>query len=196
MKTRGERRVPRRSNSVDEGTRSCWGTWYHVMVEAMMAEKPGEASIRRELARKMVVSQSLLGDRQLLSILVGLAQTIPLSTREVQFLTEGSAPYRIVAVNELWLKLCSYERNEVLGGTCKILQGRKTEWVPIMTMMRALQRNRAAEVSLVNYCSDGSPFECSLKVEPYRADCAHDCGNMFLATMTNIRPLTFKIIES
>ena len=52
---------------------------------------------------------------------MGVTSQLPLSAVVPQLLTEGSAPYRIVGVNEPWLKMCGFTYEECVGKTAKIM---------------------------------------------------------------------------
>ena len=45
---------------------------------------------------------------------------------EMRVFTEGTRPYRIVHASEAWCRGLGFRLDEVLGATCKILQGPET----------------------------------------------------------------------
>ena len=47
-------------------------------------------------------------------------------TPEPRVITEASAPYRIVHVNQAWTNATGYTREQMLGNTCRMLQGAET----------------------------------------------------------------------
>ena len=50
-----------------------------------------------------------------------LQYSLELSATKPQFVTEGAPPFRIVDVNQQWLQLCEFTRDEVVGSTPRIL---------------------------------------------------------------------------
>jgi len=102
---------------------------------------------------------------------------------------EGQHPYRILNVNQRWLNECGFWRNEVVGSSIGILQGKQSDMQQLQIVMAALAQKRPVEARLVNYRSDGTPFSCRTKVEPRNIDCAHDCTLMFVITMEDIQKL-------
>jgi len=46
---------------------------------------------------------------------------------EAQIFTEATPPFKICHANNAWSLLCGYSVPEVLGKTCKILQGPETD---------------------------------------------------------------------
>lgn len=47
-------------------------------------------------------------------------------TAEPRVITEAAPPYRVVHVNQAWLKATGYSQEQMLGGTCRMLQGADT----------------------------------------------------------------------
>lgn len=46
---------------------------------------------------------------------------VQLSEDTPQIVTSGHPPYRVIDVNEQWLKYCGYRKEEVLGQTLSLL---------------------------------------------------------------------------
>jgi PAS domain-containing protein len=47
-------------------------------------------------------------------------------TTDCRVLTEANPPYRIVHVNTAWCQTTGYDPKQLVGNTCKILQGPET----------------------------------------------------------------------
>lgn len=47
-------------------------------------------------------------------------------TSDARVITEAAPPYRIVHVNQAWLRTTGYNMEQVLGNTCALLQGTET----------------------------------------------------------------------
>lgn len=47
-------------------------------------------------------------------------------TTDCRVITEPVAPYRIVHVNDAWCRTTGYMREQLIGKTCKVLQGPET----------------------------------------------------------------------
>ena len=47
-------------------------------------------------------------------------------TTDCRVITEPVAPYRIVHVNDAWRRTTGYTKEQLIGNTCKVLQGPET----------------------------------------------------------------------
>jgi PAS domain S-box-containing protein len=74
----------------------------------------------------------------------------------------------IVYVNQEFLELTGYERDEVLGHNCRMLQGERTDPEMVDKIRRALDEDEPVSVVLRNYHSDGTVFWNSLEIAPVR----------------------------
>ncbi len=72
----------------------------------------------------------------------------------------------IVAVNEPFLKLTGYSRDEVVGRNCRFLAGAETEQNGSAFLRAAIAAARPALTELLNYKSDGSSFRNAVMIAP------------------------------
>jgi len=72
----------------------------------------------------------------------------------------------IVAVNEPFLKLTGYSRDEVMGRNCRFLAGPETEQKGSATIAKALSEDRPTLTELLNYKKDGSTFRNAVMIAP------------------------------
>ena len=76
----------------------------------------------------------------------------------------------LIYVNEGFLRLTGYTREEALGANCKFLQGEDPDQDTIETMRRAMQEGRDCTVEIRNLRKDGTPFWNRLSITPVRDD--------------------------
>ena len=72
----------------------------------------------------------------------------------------------IVEVNEAFLLLTGYRREEVLGRNCRLLAGRGTEPEAQSALRAAIAGGRPTIVELTNYRKDGTPFRNAVMLAP------------------------------
>jgi len=85
----------------------------------------------------------------------------------------------LVYANEAFYDITGYPPREVLGRNCRFLQGSDTEPEAIAALHRAIVERRAADVVLLNYRKDGTPFWNHLSISPVFDDqdhCTHYIG--------------------
>ena len=91
------------------------------------------------------------------------ASAIPMVLAEP---SESGRP--IVHVNDAFLELTGYRREEVVGRDCRLLQGPGTSSAAVARIREALDAGRGVAVDLLNYRKDGSAFWNALSVSPVR----------------------------
>ena len=74
----------------------------------------------------------------------------------------------LVFVNDSFLKLTGYPRDEVLGRNCRFLQGPETDPTARARIHAALDAGESIEIDLLNYRRDGTTFWNALYVSPVR----------------------------
>ena len=72
----------------------------------------------------------------------------------------------IVFVNDAFLKLTGYDRDEIMGRNCRFLQGVDTDRGAIQQVREAIAGNRDIAIDLLNYHKDGTPFWNALYLSP------------------------------
>lgn len=74
----------------------------------------------------------------------------------------------IVFVNDAFLNMTGYRRDEVVGRNCRFLQGPDTDGEAVMALARAVDQGEAANLDVLNYRKDGTPFWNALQISPVR----------------------------
>ena len=72
----------------------------------------------------------------------------------------------IVAVNQAFVELTGYSKEESIGRNCRFLQGEGTDQSTVENIRNLLEERGRAEFELLNYRKDGTPFWCSLHLAP------------------------------
>ena len=72
----------------------------------------------------------------------------------------------IVAVNEPFLALTGYSRDEVLGRNCRFLAGGDADQVGSAVLSKSISQSRPALTELINYRRDGSSFRNAVMIAP------------------------------
>ena len=99
-----------------------------------------------------------------------LLQTSVAHLNDIVLITEGSAhdsaEQRIVFVNDAFERQTGYSRQEVLGRTPRLLQGRRTQRHELTRIRLALQRAQPVRAELINYRKNGQAFWIELDIVP------------------------------
>lgn len=100
-----------------------------------------------------------------------------LSSKAIKNLVDGSPVAMVlvspalsdcpmVHVNAAFLDLTQFDRSQVLGRNCRMLQGPGTEPEARRQLRNAVERNESAAVALTNYRRDGSTFRNFVFLHP------------------------------
>ncbi|MDH2327996.1 PAS domain-containing protein [Cereibacter sp. SYSU M97828] len=89
------------------------------------------------------------------------------ATRMPMIITDPHQPDNpIIYVNDAFLKLTGYGRDELLGKNCRFLQGSGTNREDVAKIRQAIANLESIEIDLLNYRKDGSSFWNRLLVSP------------------------------
>lgn len=101
---------------------------------------------------------------------VGAASLFHQAMEQTRMAMCVSDPHRadtpIVFVNQAFVEMTGYPREEVLGRNCRFLQGADTAPTQVARIREALERREVAVVEILNYRRDGTPFWNALHVGP------------------------------
>ena len=76
----------------------------------------------------------------------------------------------IVYVNQAFVTMTGYGREDVVGRNCRLLQGEDTDPADVAAIRAALDAREVRVVEILNYRKDGTPFWNSLHVGPIYDD--------------------------
>lgn len=93
------------------------------------------------------------------------------ATRMAMLVTDATqADNPIIFANDAFLKLTGYERDEVIGRNCRLLQGPDTEAQAVLALREAVAAGEDLSIEILNYRKDGSSFWNALSLSPVRND--------------------------
>ena len=105
------------------------------------------------------------------------------TSSEAQIITKADPPFVITHVNDTWVHLCGYSREEAVGQTSRILQGPETAGDALMSLHLAVKARASISVCLLNYTKSGMPFFNQLFVRPLRESEANADATHYLGTL-------------
>jgi diguanylate cyclase (GGDEF)-like protein/PAS domain S-box-containing protein len=75
---------------------------------------------------------------------------------------------RIVYVNKAFETLTGYSKDEAIGETPRILQGKDTDRKELLKIRQALELQQAVETTILNYSKTGHPYWLNLNIFPLK----------------------------
>jgi PAS domain S-box-containing protein len=72
----------------------------------------------------------------------------------------------LIYVNEGFVKLTGYTKEETIGKNCRFLQGEGTDPQSVQKLRKAIQEKKKCTVRILNYHKDGTPFWNRLSISP------------------------------
>jgi two-component system, cell cycle sensor histidine kinase and response regulator CckA len=153
-----------------------WATVTITDVHDSFGHHIGFANVTRDISERKRAEEMLrLRERAIESLVQGLCITDP-----------ARADNPIVYVNDSFLRITGYTREEAVGRNCRFLQGPNTAPEAVEQIRSAIREQRSCMVELLNYRKDGTPFWNSLSISPIR-DVADQVAH-FVGVLTDISP--------
>ncbi|KAL1527527.1 hypothetical protein AB1Y20_008917 [Prymnesium parvum] len=94
---------------------------------------------------------------------ISAAETFPVCVAMSDQLVTGN---QLIYVNKEFCKVTGYSRDEVLGRSCRFLQGPRTERPSVMVIEKTLKKGVDSQVKITNYSKKGRPFQNLLTLKP------------------------------
>jgi len=74
----------------------------------------------------------------------------------------------MVYVNDRFVEMTGYDRDDAVGVNCRFLQGKNTSEEPVARLREAIAAEEPESVELLNYRKDGTPFWNRVSIAPIR----------------------------
>ena len=157
-----------------EGGAPFWAIVTITNIHDSLGRHIGFANVTRDITERKQAKEMLqLRDRAIESLIQGLCITDP---------TRPDNP--IIYVNDSFLRITGYDREDALGRNGRFLQGPKTAPEAIEQVESAFREGQPCLVELLNYRKDGTPFWNGLSISPIR-DAAGRVAH-FVGVLTDI----------
>ena len=72
----------------------------------------------------------------------------------------------LVFVNDTFVKMTGYSKEEAIGKNARFLQGDLLDQTPIKNLKKAIKEHKSCELELKNFTKDGTPFYNLLNIAP------------------------------
>ncbi len=131
-----------------------------------LQEREREHSLALEDARRALethIGRGKLTDKERLLLSAAVD-----SLYDVVMISEAdpTQPARIVYVNPAFERMTGYARREIIGNSPRLLQGPETDRGVIDGLKARLAKGEPAQIEVINYRKDGSPFWVELNIRP------------------------------
>ena len=80
----------------------------------------------------------------------------------------------MIFVNRSFCQMTEFSANEIMGKSCRVLQGRRTEVCAVRTIQRSLRCGKNCDVQISNYRKSGECFQNLLSLRP-----VHDTNHVY-----------------
>ncbi len=101
-----------------------------------------------------------------------LLETAITNTNDAIVITEANTIElpgpKIIFVNDAYLKMTGYKRDEIIGKNPRILQGINTDKNELKRLRHALENNKPCRLELINYKKNGEEFWSSIAIAPVK----------------------------
>lgn len=100
----------------------------------------------------------------------GFLSAIDATLNGVVLVDALQADYPIIYVNSAFEKMTGYQKSEVVGTNCRMLQGPETSEEKLKSLKAAVYNGRHFQSKILNYRKDGSKFWNDLTISPIHND--------------------------
>lgn len=108
-------------------------------------------------------------------------------------ITECEHPFRIIDVNSAWVELCGYQKESVIGNTCRIIQSppgskistKDTNEKQLRILNEKAVTAREHEVLLRNFKKSGEAFNNLLRIKPLYDNTGKCCSMLGVLTQVS-----------
>mgnify|MGYP001244623026 CR=1 FL=1 len=138
------------------------GRWYRATIYPSEA---GTSVYLREVTDERAAQTRL----RLLDQAVSRLNDVVLITEAEPIDSSAGGP-RVVYVNDAFVRLTGYEKEEIVGRTPRLLQGAATSRLELDRIRCALERWEPVRAELVNYTRSGDPFWVEMDIVPIADD--------------------------
>jgi PAS domain S-box-containing protein len=98
-----------------------------------------------------------------------LLESVITNTKDAAIITDADTSNegpKTVYVNEAFIKMTGYQREEIIGQTPRMFQGQATEREKLDRIRTAMEEKQGCDVEVVNYTKSGSPYWVEMSIAP------------------------------